>query len=104
MTSALAYVSSVPCLIVFRVPKRHRRLEPSARLSERTSERTREPEVRSKQGICAALAYLVTQFLELKQMPTGNLQDGARRSDAFGTRAVSDPLGPGCFFLVGGGV
>ncbi|CAJ1343522.1 unnamed protein product, partial [Effrenium voratum] len=36
--------------------------------------------VRSKQGICAALAYLVTQFLELKQLPTGNLQDGARYS------------------------
>ncbi|CAJ1388311.1 unnamed protein product [Effrenium voratum] len=36
--------------------------------------------VRSKQGICAALAYLVTQFLQLKQMPTGNLQDGARYS------------------------
>lgn len=59
----------------------------------------REPEVRSKQGICAALAYLVTQFLELKQLPTGNLQDGARRSDALG------PFGPARarFFWFGGG-
>eukprot|EP00438_Fugacium_kawagutii_P015764 Skav233453 [mRNA] locus=scaffold1486:443846:457009:- [translate_table: standard] len=36
--------------------------------------------VRSKQGICAALAYLVVQFLELKQSSKGVLQDGSRVS------------------------
>ena len=36
--------------------------------------------VRSKQGICAALAYLVQQFLELKQSPKGIFKDGARFS------------------------
>ena len=36
--------------------------------------------VRSKQGICAALAYLVIEFLELKQCSRGILQDGPRLS------------------------
>ena len=36
--------------------------------------------VRSKQGICAALAYLVVQFLELKRSSKGVLQDGSRVS------------------------
>ena len=36
--------------------------------------------VRSKQGVCAALAYLVTQFMELRHCPTGSLLDGDRRS------------------------
>ncbi|CAE7383989.1 unnamed protein product [Symbiodinium microadriaticum] len=36
--------------------------------------------VRSKQGVCAALAYLVSQFLELRHCPKGNLLDGERSS------------------------
>lgn len=34
----------------------------------------------ASQGICAALAYLVTQFLELKRSSKGVLQDGSRLS------------------------
>ena len=36
--------------------------------------------VRSKQGLCAALAYLVLEFLELKKAAQGNLADGPRHS------------------------
>ena len=36
--------------------------------------------VRSKQGVCAALAYLVSQFLELRHCPKGSLFDGDRNS------------------------
>lgn len=36
--------------------------------------------VRSKQGLCAALGYLVLQFLELKKTANGNLADGPRYS------------------------
>ena len=36
--------------------------------------------VRSKQGVCAALAYVVSQFLELRRCPQGSLFDGDRHS------------------------
>mmetsp|Transcript_58319 Transcript_58319/g.103614 ORF Transcript_58319/g.103614 Transcript_58319/m.103614 type:complete len:695 (+) Transcript_58319:92-2176(+) len=45
--------------------------------------------VRSKQGVCGALAYLVGSFLELRQNPQGNLHDGPRASLRLAVAALS---------------